>query len=284
MDNIKPIGSNRNDSSQNNDTEGVENAFLKKLNNLTIEERRKKNLAENALPHLSIAQQNLLNQLLVLLQQAGLINVSSQSTQQTDYSQSILAALAALAKSLGLPENKSTYQQLLDKISAHSASQQSLANSASNPQSSRSPMTTLSEEVANHLKKNQADEPSNPVLSPLSASKLLNATSMSSAQQTLTNNAFAQTTLINQLQQAATQNIIANTPNNSLTYRFKKWNKDDAVNISTTLATGSVTLEPSTPTVKQRLGEQLAKNTTELPNIRIVGSNANPDEPQEGRN
>ena len=288
MDNIKPInsnlGANNNNANQNTDAQGVENAFLKKISTLTAEERQKKSLAENALPNLSIAQQNLLNQLLVLLQQAGLINASSQSAQHTEYSQSILAALAALAKSLGLPENKSTYQQLLDKISALSVTQQSLAEPGSNPQMNHPPMASLSKEIANHLKKNQADEPSNPVLSSLSASKLLHSTYMNSAQQTLTNNAFAQTTLINQLQQAATQNVIANAPNNSLTYRFKKWNKEDSVNISTTSATGSVILDPSTPTVKQRLGEQLEKNATELPNMRIVGSTSNPDEPQEGHN
>ena len=290
MDNIKPINSNleanNNNANQNTDAQGVENAFLKKISTLTAEERQKKSLAENALPHLSIAQQNLLNQLLVLLQQAGLINASSQSAQHTEHSQSILAALAALAKSLGLPENKSTYQQLLDKISALSVTQQSLAEPGSDPETSRPPMASLNKEVANHLEKNNADDQSNTVLSSLSAPKLVSATYVNSAQQTMTNHTFSQNqaTLINQLQQAATQNVIANAPNNSLTYRFKKWNKEDSVNISTTSATGSVTLDPSTPTVKQRLGEQLAKNATELPNMRIVGSTSNPDEPQEGRN
>lgn len=291
MDNIKPIGSNNdanNNSSQKNDAQGVENAFLKKISTLKAEERQKKNLAENALPDLSIIQQNLLNQLLTLLQQTGLTNISSPTTtaQQTGYTQSVLAALAALAKSLGLPENNATYQHLLDKISAYSSTQQSLAGPGNNPEISHPPMATLSKEIANHLEKNRADDQSNAVLSSLSAPKFVSSAYINSSQQAMTNNASSQNqaTLINQLQQAATQNVIANTPNNTLTYRFKKWNKEDSVNITTTSAAGSVTLDPSTPIVKKRLGEQLAKNSAELPNMRIVGGAPNPDEPQEGHN
>lgn len=277
MANINPTNNATNNSStQNSDAQGVEDAFLKKIADSVAQEKQKKNIPTDGLLSLSVAQQNLLNQLLALLQSSASGGTSASANQAA-----INSVLAALAQSLGLPENSATFQQLLSKVLTQARSSLSSTTDMTSP-----PSANLSKTIATHLEKN-SDELSNTILSALSEPKLASQSYANLTQQAMTNNAFSQNqaNMISQLQQqAAMQNVLANSSDSKFTFRFKKWNQEtDSVSVSANLSGDqSVTLDPSTPTVKKRLSEQLAQSQTNLKNVHIVDSASSQDKAKEG--